>query len=220
MRTIHAAVFDMDGLLFDTEKLFMDIGLEASAMMGRPVPLSVFHRCIGLNNEDSRLVLLEVMGPSFDYEEFRGNWRRLRDTYIIAIGVPMKPGVHGILDRVSGFGLPAALATSSRKETAAFYLNRSGLADRFSVVVGGDEVTAGKPAPDLFFRAASLLGVEPERCIVFEDSIHGAKGGLAAGMRVVIVPDLIDPPADLKREVFAVCESLTEASSRLEDFLA
>jgi HAD superfamily hydrolase (TIGR01509 family) len=131
-------------------------------------------------------------------------------------GVPKKTGLDVLHDRIAAAKLPMAVATSTRKATALEMLAKSGIIGRFTAIIGGDEVTNGKPAPDIFLQAAEKLGFPPSECIGFEDSVAGLRGLHAAGIRSVFVKDIVEPPQDVLDTVWRRYDDLSEAVELFE----
>ena len=164
-----AIVFDMDGLLFDTEALYQEAAILAAADGGHDVSSGVFSQTIGLPWPQSRSVLLAHFGLSFPVEEFVATWVRHFEV-IAATGLALKPGAIELLNTLDHLGLPRAIATSSARETVEHHLHFHDLVGRFHHIVGHGDYAVGKPAPDPFLKAAELLGVEPRSCLALEDS--------------------------------------------------
>lgn len=219
VNTIKAAIFDMDGLLFDTERLFFELSRTIGKEIGWEITDEVLYLSMGKNNQDIEKLLYEKLGAGFPFQLYVETWRRFRDEHIKKFGVPQKRGVREILAAVKKANLACALATSSRRESAVMYLTKSGLLEHFAVIVGGEEVKRGKPEPDIFLKASSLLGVTPSACLVFEDSENGIKAGSEAGMRVIHIPDLSLVQDTVKNRIFRSFDSLEEATSSFSELL-
>ena len=187
-----AILFDLDGTLIDTESLAVASGVEAFANSGFPIDAAFMHRLIGKDHVASAAIIRAHL-PDLDLEDFDQHWRRLFNEKV-ARGLPLKPGAEALLEQLAH--LPRGLVTSSRRDEAHRKLGIAGLAQYFDIVVSYDDVTAPKPAPDPYLLAARMLGVTPERCLVFEDSEVGAEAAHRAGCRVVQVPDVL--PSDGK----------------------
>ena len=195
-RSPRAVIFDMDGLLFDTETLYRD-ALDAAAQgMGRHMPEPVFHSLIGLPGEASRRLLLDHFGEDFDVD---GLWDASAEHFhALARGQDfLKAGVREILDLLDDLSLPRAIATSSRHEDVAFNLGRHGLEGRFHAVAARGDYPRGKPHPDPFLVAARRLDVDPASCLALEDSHNGVRSAASAGMMTVMVPDLLAPTEEM-----------------------
>ena len=192
-----AVLFDMDGLLLDSERVALAIMSASATELGLVWDHRVGLRIIGRSVTDSSRILREHYGDDARLDALPGAFRARYDRHIDEQQIPLKPGVLQVLDLLDTHGIARAVATSTQRERAVRKLERNGLIERFDALVGGDEVKRGKPAPDIFLAAARALDVEPARCLVLEDSNAGARAGLAAGMAVVMVPDLLEPDADV-----------------------
>lgn len=190
MTRYAAAIFDLDGLLLDTERLAIEAGHDTLAALGLARCDGVFERLVGRDGRTAARIMAEAFGPAFRHDEFNAAWGR-RFAALLDRGVPLRPFVTETLDTVAGLGLPRAVATSSRRASAERKLAASGLGPRFAAVVSFDCVQSPKPAPDPYLLAARRLGVDPAACIAFEDSDTGAAAAMAAGMTVVQVPDVV-----------------------------
>lgn len=205
---ISAVLFDMDGLMFDTERLILRSWQRAMADFGYEASEEVFLASVGTTVASTNQLLRAAYGPDFPLEATNDRTGDYVWQEVDARGAPLKPGLLALLDFLEAHGIPKAVASSSERATIDRLLGSVGLLERFAVTVAGDEVAHGKPAPDIFLLAASRLGVEPERCLVLEDSEPGARAAHAAGMAVIIVPDLKPPSDDVARLAAAVLPDL------------
>jgi HAD superfamily hydrolase (TIGR01509 family) len=192
-----AVVFDMDGLLFNTESLYQDAVMLAAAEGGHQMVPDLFRQMVGLPVVQSRALLLAHFGEDFPVDAFEAAW--VRYFWVIAeTRLTLKPGVLELLDTLDELALPRAIATSSSHRTVERHLSAHDLLGRFDTVVGNGDYTAGKPAPDPFLTAAHRLSVEPKRCLALEDSPNGVRSAAAAGMMTIMVPDLVEPTAGIR----------------------
>ena len=195
-----AVIFDMDGLLFDSERLYGQAILTAAAEVGCPMSHDIFLQLIGRSREVNHAFLLQHYGPDYPLQALIAAWGwHFRE--LAAAGLPLKPGAIELLDLLDDLSLPRAIATSSTHATVQANLLVHSLTDRFHGVVAHGEYASGKPAPDPFLKAAERLGVAPALCLALEDSHNGVRSASAAGMMAVMVPDLI-PPTD---EIQGLC---------------
>ena len=185
-----AIIFDMDGLLLDTEKLSYQSFVTTAAAYDQAFQFDDYRQLIGRNAKTGIDILRCMLPVGIDAEKFKTDWldvyRQLLDHQI-----EVKPGAHQFLAYLEKMQIPRAVATSSSGSKARATLDRVGLSQYIPHLTGGDEVAAGKPAPDVYIDAAKKLGVDASRCIAFEDSETGIKAALAADMRVIQIPDLV-----------------------------
>lgn len=212
-----AVVFDMDGLLFDTETLYREAALAAAAAWGRVLPDALFLSLVGRPWTANRAVLLDHYGVDFAADAFQAEWIRQFEA-IVDARLCLKPGVERLLDLLDELRLPRAIATSSHHADVRRNLGAHGLAGRFDAVVAHGDYARGKPAPDPFLVAAERLGVPPALCLALEDSHNGVRSAAAAGMAVVMVPDLLEATAEMHglcrfvaRDLDRVREAILEA---------
>ena len=214
-----AIVFDMDGLLFDTEALYQEAIAVAATARGCKLDSGIFTRTIGLPWHHVRSLLLDHFGEAFAVDAFLTDWVehfwRLADTRLA-----LKSGAIELLDALDELGLPRAIATSSSHRTVQHHLAAHDLAGRFHTIVGNGDYAAGKPAPDPFLTAAERLGVEPRLCLALEDSHNGVRSAAAAGMMTVMVPDLVAPTEEIRTLCVAVAADLHGVRSMLADLAA
>ncbi|HWF76861.1 MAG TPA: HAD family phosphatase [Caulobacteraceae bacterium] len=206
-REIRAVVFDMDGLLVDTEAMIRDVYAELAETRGVVMPDHVFHRMIGLPNAASDAVAREHFGPDFPLEAFHADVA-VRVHAACEAGVALKVGVVELLDHLDAVGAPRAIATSSSHAAVQRTLGPSGILPRFDAVVAAGDYTRGKPNPDPFLTAAARLGMAPQHCLALEDSHNGVRAAHAAGMMTVMVPDLLQATDEMRDLCLAIAESL------------
>jgi HAD superfamily hydrolase (TIGR01509 family) len=191
-----AVIFDMDGLLLDTEALWQEGLLAAAAEAGFEIPDDVYNGSIGIRRSQCGPLFRSHFGEAFRFEDFHAEWRR--HFWLVAESrQAMKPGVVELLDILDALRLPRAIATSSSRSTVERHLAAHGLTERFDQLVCRGDYDKGKPAPDPFLKAAERLGVEPRSCLALEDSHIGVRSAAAAGMMTVMVPDLLEPTEEL-----------------------
>jgi HAD superfamily hydrolase (TIGR01509 family) len=208
-RVPAAVVFDMDGLLFDTETLYQEAILIAAAEAGHEVAPDFFGRTVGLPWAQSRELLLSHFGETFAVDEFQAAWVR-HFWVIVETRLTLKPGALELLDTLDQFRLPRAIATSSSHRTVERHLTAHDLMGRFDEIVGHGDYEKGKPAPDPFLKAAERLGVEPRLCLALEDSHNGIRSASSAGMMTIMVPDLLEPTDKIRALCAFVARDLHE----------
>lgn len=209
VRPIEAVLFDMDGTVFDSERVYRDGFILAAREMGLPAEVIDHHPALcGLPRAKSRRYLKGIFGEDFPYDEWRERMWEYAAKVFEANGPPKKEGVPEILIELREMGIRTAIATATSLPVATEYLKKSGLAPYFDTVVTGDRVKNGKPAPDIFLLAASELGVHPTACAVAEDSGNGIRAAHAAGAYPILVPDLYPPAPDVPPLLWRHAESL------------
>ena len=218
----QALVFDMDGLLLDTERLAREGFIAACQSVGVTPNLDCYLSTIGTASPNTRRILVEGHGDGFPVDAVAEAWNeRFRKREARGEPLPVKPGAASILEAATRLGLPCALVTSSSDPGAGERLHRVGLLHHFALRITGDKVTNPKPHPEPFQRAAAGLGLEPEGCWAFEDSTNGVRSAAAAGMNVFQIPDLVPPDkALLQRLGIRVLPDLHAAQRELEATLA
>lgn len=192
---IKAVMFDMDGLLLDSERIFLEAFLDVGQTFELPNLAGltdVFKECIGLRSKDSGAILDRHIGPHMDRVAFEGHWSAAIADLLVA-GIPAKPGAETLLQGLHAAGIPAGVVTSTRTEHADDYLTQAGLRPYLKHIIGGDQVTKGKPDPEGYKAMAAHLGFAPSECSAFEDSDTGTRAAVASGARVVQVPDIAQP---------------------------
>ena len=206
-RPIRAVVFDMDGLLVDTEALIRDIMVELVAARGAHLPPEVFKRMIGLPAEASDAVARGHFGPDFPLDELYEDVAA-RIHAACDVGVALKAGVRELLDHLDAARIPRAICTSSSHAAVQRTLGPSGILPRFDAIVAAGDYPRGKPNPDPFLNAAARLGTAPADCLALEDSHNGVRAAHAAGMMTVMVPDLLEATDEMREKTLAIAESL------------
>jgi HAD superfamily hydrolase (TIGR01509 family) len=189
-RPIAAAIFDMDGTLLDTERMYRDMWIGAADDQGVDVR-GLYETFIGRTTAWCFAQLAECH-PAIDIARMRADIVAERDRRF-ASGIPVRPGAIEAIASLAAHGVRMAVATSTDRAQARWKLATAGIAEHFELVVGGDEVAQAKPAPDIYHEAALRLGVEPRAALAIEDSVAGMRSALSAGCIAVMVPDLIGP---------------------------
>ena len=213
---IQAVLLDLDGLLIDSEPIYRSAWQSAAADLGYELSDDLYLTLIGLSDRDSAGVLIRAFGSEFPLAQFRGLWPARWRRQVETSGIPIKPGLGDLLRVIEDRRLPTAVATSSDAEQAGRSLQAAGLSQRFSCVVTGDQAPNGKPAPDIFLEAARRLGFPPRHCLVLEDSEAGVLAAAAAGMPVLLIPDLKPPSVEVAELASRVFASLKEAAEFVE----
>ena len=216
---IGAVIFDMDGLMLDTEPLYRAAWQQAAIGLGYVLSEATYSRMIGRKTEDAEHLMFDEFGPGFPIDAFRQGYRKLESEFQRS-PLPKKRGLDALLDLLDSRRVPKAVATSTRRIVAVAELFATGLLHRFDVIVTGDDVTNGKPAPDLFLLAAERLGIDPARCLVLEDAESGVIAAHRAGMQVYMVPDLQPPSPRTEQMANRIFGSLDQVAAHFEMSLA
>lgn len=209
----RAAVFDMDGLLLDSERPVRDAWMQVAADAGVALTPAAYLDLIGRNHRDSTLRLRAIFGDDALLAESQRRVVRLLDERFGTRPFDVKPGVRPLLQALRDARMPCAVASSTHRAEIERRLARAELLGFFQAVCGGDEVTHGKPAPDIYLRAVARLGAEAATTLAFEDSGHGALAAIAAGLGVVVVPDLKPAEPAWQSRSVAVLDSLADAAA-------
>lgn len=207
---IKAVLFDMDGVLLDTEVLAMQAFLGAAGALTTNVSKSFARQLIGLPYDACRRLTEETYGAEVDTAALFARQTSILRDLMASEGLRIKKGVVELLDFLDLLGLRRAVVTSSRRQTTLAHLQQVGLIDRFDVLITRDDVTCGKPHPEPYLRAAEALGVGAVECLALEDSPNGARSAYAAQIRVIVVPDLVTPNEEIVAKALAVMRDLTE----------
>ena len=213
---MKAYIFDTDGVIFDSERLYIDCSVEAAEVLGMDSVVETCRRCIGVTDEVTRAILFDIYRDEELVERFRDLSIALVRERVAAGLLDMKPGVRELLDFLQAGGCRIALASSTRTDIVEKELADAGLREYFRIVVGGDRVSRSKPNPDIFLKAAELLGEKPDNCIVIEDSFNGIRAAKAAGMTAVMVPDQLEPDEEMRNLADIILPSLTDVKKWLE----
>jgi HAD superfamily hydrolase (TIGR01509 family) len=214
----HAAIFDMDGLLIDSERSIMRAWLEAAREMRAALSEREYSQVIGRSARESDSILVTAFGGRSNFETAQASVRRMLETQLSSGWFALKAGAKSLLSVLSTRGVPCAVASSSSRVEIESRLTAVGVREYFSAVAGGDEVTLGKPDPSIYLLAASRLDVGAERCVAFEDSHNGACAALAAGASLVVVPDLAQPAPQVVSRSMCVLGTLEEAVPLVEQW--
>lgn len=217
MKKPEAVVFDMDGVIFDSEVCVIETWKIIADKYGIDDIESACRACLGLNNAASEQVMYDNYGKDFPYREYTEERRALYHEKYDGGRLPMKPGVHELLNYLKQSGIKIALASSTRSQTVISELTDAGIIDYFDKVVCGDMVKNSKPDPEIFAKACELLEVEPENAIAIEDSFNGIRSAYAAGMKVIMVPDLMEPDDEMREKTVCILESLLEVKELLQN---
>jgi beta-phosphoglucomutase-like phosphatase (HAD superfamily) len=211
---VRAVVFDMDGLLVDTEVLYCEALAAQAAAMGHELTMEVMRRMIGHSWAGSAVVLREHFGPALDTDALReGSIVRFYE--LAEGGIALKAGVREVLDVLDAGAIPRAIATSSRRHEVEHHIGHHGLLERFHAIVASGDYPRPKPNPDPYLLAAERLGVSPQDCLALEDSHNGVRAAHAAGMMTIMVPDMLDPTEEMQTLCVRIARDLHEVRELL-----
>lgn len=212
-------IFDLDGTLFDTERLISECVSDASAEKGWTIEQDTIIDCIGTTYEETERIVRDAMGPDYPYNEILELSEQKFRVFVDHNGIPFKNGVLRILDRLDSIKMPYGLATTSERSIVNEILSIAGIFDRFKVIVCGDEVENGKPDPEIYLTVAERLEVSTNEVLVFEDSSHGIDSAAAAGARVVWIPDMQDIPESSRKKCYDEIGSLDAVCDRFGELI-
>ena len=213
---IRGVLFDMDGLVLDTEKLYSRFWMESANDLGFPMTYEQALGMRSLNRHAGQDKLIEYFGPGISYAEVRNHRIELMDAWVDLHGVDLKPGIRELLDYLHGNSILCAITTSSPIDRTRKYLSAHGLQDSFHRLCSGYEVPKGKPEPDIYLYGAASLNLKPEQCLALEDSPAGILSAYRAGCLPVMIPDQDQPTEDTVHLLYAKADSLTDVISLLK----
>ncbi len=209
MQQLRAVLFDMDGLMFDTERLSDEVWCAVSRVHGFEMTSRDVSLLRGRNYEGGRAAMLGRFGADFPYDALAAEAGEQIGARLER-HVPLRPGLFELLDVLRGMGCGMAVASSTRSGRVLHHLELAGVRGYFSAVIGGEAVTRSKPDPEIFLRAAAALGAPPAACMVLEDSYNGVRAGAAAGCFTVMVPDIDPPTPEMESLADAIVPSLLD----------
>ena len=209
-RPIRGILFDMDGLVLDSEVLYSRFWREAAATLGYSMSVEQSLGMRSLGKKTGQPYLERHFGPDIDYTTLRNKRIELMDVYVNQHGIPTKPGIYELLDYLDQQGIPAAITSSSPMESIERHLSAVNLLHRFRKLCSGHKVPNSKPAPDIYLLGAKELGLDPTECLALEDSPTGVLSAYRAGCLTVMIPDLDQPGEETQKLLFAKADSLTD----------
>ncbi|MGN0377729.1 MAG: HAD family hydrolase [Suilimivivens sp.] len=211
-----AVIFDMDGVIFDSERLVMEGWLEVARKYGIDGIEEVFGRCIGVNAQATRQIVLEYYGEDFPYEAYKKETSALFHARYGNGKLPMKPGVKELLSYLKEAGYLIGLASSTRQAVVEQEIRDAGLFCYFDKLVCGDMLKKSKPEPDIYLMACEQLSVKPKEAVAIEDSYNGIRSASRAGLTAVMVPDMVQPDEEMKNLAHMICKDLFEVKNWIE----
>ena len=213
---IDGFIFDMDGVLFDTERVFNQCFSEAGAEYGVPDIDYFLNACLGISAEESRNVCMARLPKDFPYDEMQLRVRELMNEKLSEEGMPVKSGVYLMLEYLKANRYPVGLASSSSRNSVMHHMEEANMTDYFSVIVCKDDVEKGKPAPDIYLKALDLMNLRGKNVYAFEDSPNGLRAASSAGLKAIMIPDQIPYSEDVKPYVYEHFNSMTSALEALK----
>ena len=210
---LSSVVFDMDGLLLDSERKSQEVALKVASDLSIPFSEEEAKALVGKNEVAARRYISELFQNQITVDNFFELSARMYQAEWENGRVPLKQGVIKILDTLDAFNIPRAIATSTRRHVATQKLSKVGILSRFHQIVGGDEVLQGKPHPEIYLKACALLGTDPLHSLACEDSPPGIEAAYRAGLRAILIPDLIAPTDTMRSHAWRVAANLDEVSS-------
>ena len=214
-------VFDMDGVIFDSENTFLSCWLEVGARYGMEPELvrSTYVKCIGTNSNQTaeiyRNAFLEPLGEENMHRMWDDSVALHRERYA-GDNMPIKAGVREILTFLKTRGVPVGIASSTQKSKVEDRIRTAGLSEYFVGAIGGDAVKISKPNPEIYLLACETFGFDPKNTFAIEDSFNGIRAASAAGMRPIMVPDIVSPDAEMERLSETICADLFEVMEYLQ----
>ncbi len=203
-------IFDMDGLLFDTERMFMELRATVLPKYGYVHKEEDYLQTVGVSGTVLFEILDRIYGPDYPKEAVTKDTRALQLEYIEKNGVPVKPGIKELLGWIWEKKIPCCVASSSQTPYVEKFLNASGLREYFSYIVGGEAVRRTKPDPEIFLKACANNNTDPSKALVLEDSENGVRAAINGGIPVICIPDMVQPSAEIAGKAAAVLSSAAE----------
>ena len=212
----QAVVFDMDGVIFDTERLVIEFWKEVAKKHNIPNIEHTCIQCLGTNRVRTREIFLENYGADFPFDPYRAEVTELFNTHYKGVPLPPKPGVRELLSYLQEQDIKVGLASSTAQHLVRDEIGTAGLLPYFQTLVCGDMVEHSKPAPDIFLKACEILNADPTKSIAIEDSFNGIRSAHCAGMTPIMVPDQVQPTDEIRALAFHVMPSLLDVLNWLK----
>lgn len=216
---MKVALFDMDGLLLDTEPITIQAKVEEGKKIGLPIKEEMVKHTIGMSQKHVDAYFTSLFGERYQHDYFKKKRQEYLFAYMEKYGLPIKEGALSLLAFLKEEGVPMAIVTSSSREIVKQYQKYHSFFSYFDKIITGDEVKEGKPHPDVYLHAAEVMCVKAEDCIVFEDSKNGVLSASRAKMTVVMVPDLIEPDEEVLSFHPHIKENLQSAIPFVKEWL-
>ena len=216
---IKGAVFDMDGLMFDSERITYNGWQKLMDENGYEYSINAFKQTVGRRKKEVEQFYYSKYGKDFPYRKLSEIQRNNYINFVMTKGAPVKKGLYEILEFLKEHDIKIALATSTSRQTSLVNLESAKVKKYFNALVCGEDVTNGKPDPEVFLTAAKRIGIEPDQCVAFEDSFNGIRSAFASGMTTVMVPDFIHPTDEILTMVNYLCSDLSNAVEVLKNVI-
>lgn len=207
---LKAVVFDMDGIIFDSERLIIECWKVVAEKYDIADIEEICNKCLGVNSVETKEIFLQYYGQDFPYDDYKGEMAKLYHENYDGGRLPMKTGVVELLDYLKENNVPVALASSTHSQVVKQQLQDAGIAAYFQVIIGGDMVKRSKPQPDIFLKACEELGVAPEDAFAIEDSYNGIRAAAAGQLCPLMVPDLMPPTEEMEKLSEGIFETLLD----------
>ena len=217
---IKAVIFDMDGVLIDTEKWLTKYWCQAAGEAGFPMEMKHALAIRSLAGKYAEQYLQGIFGDDFSYWEIRERRKELMREHLKKHGVEKKQGADELLDYLREHKIKTAVATATDMPRTRSYLTEIGIYDKFDEIICASMVENGKPKPDIYLYACKRLGLTAGECIAVEDSPNGVRSASSAGLRTIMVPDLTEPDEEIKKLIAAKAHSLYDVILMMEDHAA
>lgn len=214
---MRAVIFDMDGVIFDSETLILDAWEWVGKKHQFEVDRQAFIECIGTTKEKTKEIICSHYGAAFAYDAYSKEASLFFHEYVREHGLPVKRGVRELLCYLKETQIPIGLASSTRLAVVEEELRQAGLYDYFQVVVGGDQLKRSKPAPDIYLAACEKADVLPEQAFAVEDSYNGIRAAYSAGMSPLMVPDIIQPDDEMREKSTAIFDDLLQVMNYFKE---
>lgn len=209
-------IFDMDGLLFDTERLFQQKKAAVMQKYGYQQGEGDYEKTLGTCGQALLDILAELYGPDYPAEKISSETREIVNRQIMSDGPPIKPGIRKLLIWLKERNIPCCVASSTRTDIVCNYVKRGALEPYFSYVIGGDQVSASKPDPEIFLKACERMNILPEHALVLEDSQNGVLAAINGGIPAICIPDMAVPKAYVLEKAAAVVSSADDVPELFE----
>ncbi len=216
---VQGIIFDMDGLMFDTERLGYFLWKKAVEEFGVNLTEDIFLETIGVSIQKTKEIHEKYFGKDYPFEEIYKREIKLTEEYIEKNGVPIKDGLLDLLQFLEGKHLKKAVATSTERKNTEYLLEKAKIKEKFDAIICGDDISKSKPEPDIFLCTAQKLNVNPKECIVLEDSDAGILAAKRAHMIPILIPDFKKPSSETIEMAYKVFNSLKEVKDFLEKVL-